>query len=284
MAGKSQKRMKVWIGKTSDYGNQISMNGYSHSPAHSDKASQPSTFVARTWVPHHKLNSSLNQFFKCCFSVARWFLQQGERLTEEFVSNRPASRTRSIWIRGDSTSSSTNDTSAHTRCDQKDEQNVVWPSSRHDVWKTCSDSESLSISGRSGIRDNERICLEVIASGKKMVDVLLSRQGLCSTFLDFEEDAYIEAERGTIFQGICDQFYWGTDTHLSSACPMWVYMFGWKCKFCCVVKRSKTVDKHYHFVAHEVPMVYGLIICRLESWFQDHFVDKGLHALQNGPG
>ena len=207
-----------------------------------------------------------------------------ERLAEEFVSNRLASRTRSIWIRGDSTSSSTNDTSAHTRCDQKDEQNVVWPSSRHDIWKTCSDSESLSISGGSGVRDNERICLEVIASGKKIVDFLLSRQGLCSTFLDFEEDAYIEAERGTISQGIRDQVYCGTDTHLSSACPMWVYMFGWKCNLCCVVKRSKTADKHYHFVAHEVPMVYGLIICRLESWFPDHFVDKGLHALQNGPG
>ena len=70
----------------------------------------------------------------------------------------------------------------------------------------------------SGIRDNESICLEVMASGNKMVDLLLSRSGLCSTFPHFNEDTYIEAEEETIFEGIRDQFYCGTDTHMSSVC------------------------------------------------------------------
>ena len=54
-------------------------------------------------------------------------------------------------------------------------------------------------------------------------------------------------------------------------------VFGWKFQSGCGFQRSKTVDRHYHFVGHEVPRVYGHTIlqagevvpkpfCRQKGW------------------
>ena len=61
----------------------------------------------------------------------------------------------------------------------------------------------------------------------------------------------------------------------------WKHIFGWKCQSGSGFKRSKTVDKHYHFVAHEVPRVYGHTILSAGelvplpfSWTKDWFTTK----------